>query len=146
MKTPEQVKTEFCQEWVKKARQDLGVAKLLLQEEGNFLSAVGFHCQQASEKYLKAFLTWHQVYFPKTHNIDELLDLAAGVNYRLAESLRSAAILTRYGVETRYPGDMPELSLEQAKEAVKLAENVKKAVSSALKKSKAAKLHLERMC
>lgn len=133
MKPPEQVKIEFYRQWLAKAGQDLGAAKLLLREETSFLGAVGFHCQQAAEKYLKAFLTWHQIDFPKTHDIDELLDLVATTNAKLAKSLRSAGILTDYGVETRYPGDAPELTLEQAREAVKLAEVTRKAILKALK-------------
>lgn len=133
MKPPEQVKIEFYRQWLAKAGQDLGAAKLLLREETSFLGAVGFHCQQAAEKYLKAFLTWHQIDFPKTHDIDELLDLVATTNAKLAKSLRSATILTDYGVETRYPGDAPELTLEQAREAVKLAEVTRKAILKALK-------------
>ena len=47
----------------------LPLAQFLMQENAPFLSAVGFHCQQAAEKYVKAYLIWKQVDFPKTHNI-----------------------------------------------------------------------------
>jgi len=134
MKPPEQVKTEFFKQWLGKAVQDLAAAKILLREETSFLSTVGFHCQQAAEKYLKAFLTWHQIEFPKTHDIDEILDLVAKVDSKLAKSLRNANILTDYAVEIRYPGDAPELTLEQAREAVKVAEKTRKAILRAIKK------------
>jgi HEPN domain-containing protein len=36
------------------------------------LADVVFHCQQATEKALKALLTWHDRAFRKTHNLVEL--------------------------------------------------------------------------
>lgn len=48
-----------------------------------FPNAIAFHCQQAAEKYLKAFLTWHQVAFSKTHDLQELLDIVEAVRNRL---------------------------------------------------------------
>ena len=41
---------------------------------------VGFHCQQTVEKYLKVLLTFYQVEFPKTHEIERLLALASSAN------------------------------------------------------------------
>ena len=34
-------------------------------------SIFGFHVQQAAEKYIKAFLTWHQVEFSQARTLDE---------------------------------------------------------------------------
>jgi HEPN domain-containing protein len=36
---------------------------------------VGFHCQQAVEKYLKAWLSDLAVNYPKTHNLQTLVEL-----------------------------------------------------------------------
>lgn len=63
-------------------------AEFLLTESAAFPSVAAFHCQQAAEKYLKAFLTWHGVEFPKTHDIGVLLDLVETVAPELATSLR----------------------------------------------------------
>jgi len=41
------------------------------------LTAVGFYCQQAAEKFLRTFLVEHQIESPKTHVINELLALIA---------------------------------------------------------------------
>ncbi|MBW1960508.1 MAG: HEPN domain-containing protein [Deltaproteobacteria bacterium] len=38
---------------------------------------VCFHAQQCAEKYLKAFLTFKNIDFPKTHDIGELLALVS---------------------------------------------------------------------
>lgn len=44
--------------WLEKANQDLQSAKWLLGSPDALYNAVGFHCQQAAEKMLKAYLTW----------------------------------------------------------------------------------------
>jgi hypothetical protein len=50
----------------------------------------------------------------------------------LAESLEEVAELTSYGVEIRYPGDIPEITPEDAVEAVNLAEKVRKTIQGTL--------------
>ncbi len=82
---------------------------------------------------LKSFLVYHQVEFPKTHDIDELLDLLAIVDKHLAGSLRDAISLSAYSVEIRYPADIPEMTTEDAKKALQLVSNVREAICSALK-------------
>ena len=52
--------------WVDKAVQDLRAADALMQQTPPLSYPVCFHCQQASEKYLKAYLTHRQVEFGKT--------------------------------------------------------------------------------
>lgn len=129
----EEVRRKLVGHWTDKAAQDLDAAEVLMQHEPPLLYPVCFHCQQASEKYIKAFLTYRQVEFPKTHNIRELLDLAATVDHNLAEELIPAAILTPYGVEARYPDDLPEPSQAESVEALALARHVAKAVMSRMK-------------
>lgn len=55
---------------------------------------MAFHSQQSAEKSLKAFLTFRQTEFPKTHDIGELLALVAGTDAGLAASLHPAVLLT----------------------------------------------------
>jgi HEPN domain-containing protein len=50
-----------------------------------------FHCQQAVQKFLKALLTYYQVEFPKTHDIERLLTLVGRVNREAAEALKGAS-------------------------------------------------------
>ena len=79
MKRPEETRRELVREWLEKSQNDLGLAEYLIRERSPYLNAIGFNAQQAAEKILKAFLVRHQVEFPKTHNIGELLDLVAHV-------------------------------------------------------------------
>lgn len=132
MKPREEVRLEFVRQWVSKADEDLGLAKHILAADVPFLGAVGFHAQQAAEKYLKAFLVSKETDFPKTHNIATLLELVARCNATLAESLHSTVALTQYGVEGRYPGDLPEVTGEEAQTALTLAERARQEVLALL--------------
>lgn len=48
MRSPEQVKWDFVQQWLDKARKDLAAAEVLLKEEFGDYENVGFHAQQAA--------------------------------------------------------------------------------------------------
>jgi HEPN domain-containing protein len=132
MKTPEQVKWDFVQQWLAKANQDLSVAQLLLKDQFEGNEAVGFHAQQAVEKFMKAFLVRHQIEFPKTHNISVLKELIAKVDQKLSQQFVPMEVLTAYGVEYRYPGVYDPVSQTQGKEALSLAEQARDLILSKL--------------
>ena len=132
MKPPEPARTRIVSEWLRKAEADLGVAQRLLGDEDPFLNAVTFHSQQAAEKYLKALLTCWEIEFPKTHVLANLIGLVETRDAALAKSLLDAVVLTPYGVEMRYPGDRPDASPAEAREAVRLARKVRDAIWSRL--------------
>ena len=52
--------------WLAKADDDLRAARLLILEENALHAAGVYHCQQAAEKAIKAWLTCHDILFPKT--------------------------------------------------------------------------------
>jgi HEPN domain-containing protein len=133
MRPPEEVKRDLVRQWLARADADLDTAKFLFSPGRSFFSAICFHCQQAAEKYFKAFLTWHQIEFPKTHDLGMLLGLIASIDSSLAASLTEVAALNPYGVDIRYPGDVPEITREDAEEAMRLADRVKEAIFLALK-------------
>jgi len=132
MKPPDVVKEEFTREWVRKAEIDFKTADHLFQSGPDFAEGAAFHSQQAAEKYLKAFLVWHQIEFPKTHDIEALLKLAGRTDDKIPEILGEAAMLTPYGVDYRYPGEYPEVSRSDAERAFRLADRVRAEVRSRL--------------
>jgi HEPN domain-containing protein len=136
MKPPEEVKREFLRQWLEKAEGDWSLSHRLLSDPEPPTEAIAFHAQQAVEKYLKAFLTWHQVEFPKTHDIKRLLGLAGSCDQVLAESLSNAASLTAYAVEYRYPGEYPSVTADDAANAVMLADLARDQVRRRLPASK----------
>jgi HEPN domain-containing protein len=58
--------------WLVRAAQDLGAAAHEFKADPPFLADIVFHAQQAVEKSMKAFLTWHSTPFRKTHLLEEL--------------------------------------------------------------------------
>ena len=128
MKPPNEVIHELVKQWLGKAEEDLEVAEYLLSRQTPYLGVIAFHAQQAAEKYLKAYLVHHQIEFPKTHHLGELLDLVARANPSLAAELRDITVLNPYGVEVRYPGDSPLISPQEAQVAVSLAQKVQQSI------------------
>lgn len=63
-----------------KAKQNYQVAKTLMTSLGSedevFLNYVGYHLQQAVELAIKYTLEMNGVNYPKTHDIDQLIQLA----------------------------------------------------------------------
>ena len=72
----DEVRVEETRSWLSKSRNDIRAARHDLVAEPPLLSDALFHCQQAVEKALKGFLTWHDEPFRKTHNLVELGRLA----------------------------------------------------------------------
>lgn len=131
MSHPDENNAEFVEQWLALAGEDLGLAEHLLSERIYF-NAVGFHAQQAAEKYLKAFLVKHQIYFPKTHDLDLHLELVEAANRELADKLKDIIELNDYSVDIRYPGDAPQISVKRAKSAVALAAKTRDLITPGL--------------
>lgn len=85
-----------------------------------------FHAQQAVEKAIKGFLGWHDRTFR------ELGEATAAVDSTLEPVLRRAAPLTEYAWRFRYPGDVNEPPVEEARQALETARDVFEAVLSRL--------------
>jgi len=121
-------------EWLEKADNDLrnAVHTLTLGAEGP-TDTVCFHAQQCVEKYLKAFLVFIEIDFPKTHDIEELMNLIPD-RYRPELSIQDQRRLTAYATETRYPGGYAPIKLSEARQAVRLARRIRKAIRGHLPK------------
>lgn len=113
-------KMEIAKQWLAKARNDLLNADNNLQSEDIPYDTVCFHCQQAAEKLLKAYLAGKNKLHPVTHDLFFILEKILPLNSE-AEQLRdSLAILMPYAVEIRYPDDwyMPsEVDALEARDA-----------------------------
>lgn len=70
-----------AQEWLAHADGDLHYARLGQRDAEALESLIVFHAQQAIEKALKAVLVEHEVDFPKTHDLEQLVEIieAAGI-------------------------------------------------------------------
>lgn len=116
--------TDEVIEWLTKAERDLMAAAILIDHEPPVLDAACFHCQQAVEKALKAFLVWQAIPFERVHNLTYLLDLCASREAGFASLREQAESLTPYAVETRYPGELLDVARAEATDALESAKSV----------------------
>lgn len=114
--------------WFDFAQQDLRVAEIVLKEK--IYTQVCFHCQQAVEKFLKGYLVEKNKDIPKTHFLDELLNLCVHIEGGFEDLRAGCSRLDDYYIPTRYPdalpGVLPEGLPEQkdAEEALSFAKKV----------------------
>jgi len=115
-------------QWLHIADRNLAAANKCMEGEDILTDSVCFNCQQAAEKHLKAFLTFHQIEFPKTHSMITLINLCAIKDNSFKDILEEANLLTDYAVEIRYPDDWYEPTMEETKQAFVVVQKIKKMV------------------
>ena len=111
--------------WAAKAEADFEAAKTLFRSRKKGLpDLVCYHCQQCAEKYLKAYLTFRRVKFPKTHDLEKLLNLVETFDHLLEVIRDPIQFLNPYSVTARYPGD--EAARSEAKKALQMLKLARK--------------------
>jgi HEPN domain-containing protein len=98
---------------LKKAAQDEALLDEVLESPLVSDEIIGFHCQQAAEKTLKALLSSLGVRFRKTHEIGALAALLAEAGCRLPRELEDLDALTPFGAVYRYEDFDTELPLDR---------------------------------
>lgn len=116
--------TDYVKSWFLRADEDLLAIKLLLEENGP-ANIICFHAQQVGEKYLKGFLAYHDKHARKIHNLPILLDECQKIDPACRELESEVNYLNQFYMETRYPGDIPDFSLNEAKKALEAATKVR---------------------
>lgn len=123
---------ELAKRWLSKAMNDLLNADNNLKSEVIPFDTVCFHCQQAAEKLLKAYLVGNGQQYPFTHDLLLIMEKILPFNKEVDELRDSCAILIPYAVEIRYPDDWYIPSEEDAKEAREAVSEVMSWLESAL--------------
>lgn len=118
MLPPDPIREADTKAWLSKVDTDLRCARIDLEASPPVPGDSVFHCQQAVEKSLKAFLTWHDEPFGKTHNLASLAEQAARLDNALAPLVKVADSLTQYAWLHRYPNESPEPNVEEAVDAL----------------------------
>lgn len=94
------------EEWLKFAQMDLDSAEFLCNMKPTPVEVICYHCEQASEKLLKAVLVASNIEPPKTHDLIVLCKKCTDIDPTF-ENLAEACIeLSPYGVQTRYPSNL----------------------------------------
>ncbi len=87
---------------LRKAAQDEALLDEVLTSDQVSDEIIGFHCQQAAEKILKALLSDVGVRFRKTHEIGALMALLAQSGHGLPDQFQNLDMLTPFGAIYRY--------------------------------------------
>jgi HEPN domain-containing protein len=90
-----------------KAKADLSAANVLYARllEGNSeldLEVICFHLQQCAEKLMKAVLSKNQIYYPRIHDLESLLNLLSDNSISYETDRELLIELNDYAVEGRY--------------------------------------------
>ena len=117
-------------DWLSKGDSDLRVVEheIKLPEDEIVKDAVCFHCQQAVEKHLKAFLIYHKIHYKKTHNIEFLMEECGKIDGAFSEV--DVKNLTYFGVMIRYPEETYVPDMSEVQFYVDLAKRIKQLVLS----------------
>ena len=122
-------KSEYIKNWLFRANEDISVIQTLASLNLEYYtSTICFHAHQAVEKFLKTYLIYHDINFPKTHDLDFLLLECKKMDKSAFEiELKS---LTDFGVSVRYPDDFYVPGVNETRDYIKIAEEIKKLTES----------------
>lgn len=91
-----------------------------------------FHSQQAAEKALKAFLTWHDIPFPRIHDLEQIGARCVDTDASLQPVVDRAAQLSQYAWRFRYPGEAYEPSSKDIRQSLEFARETCEAILARL--------------
>ncbi len=110
-------------DWFTKAERDLSLVNLAVSNSAAFPDLICYHCQQASEKYLKALIVYHGIPLKKTHDLEDLLDMLLVAEPGIDASYYNEAVkITSYAIGIRYPDPSGDPTPAQISEAITSAE------------------------
>ncbi|GHV06614.1 hypothetical protein FACS189485_15430 [Spirochaetia bacterium] len=95
---------ELVKSWFFYADKDIAIASELITNP-DLTNGVAFHCQQAIEKYLKAFIVEHDIKFLRIHDLIRLYELTQNVK-DLGLDREKLREITEVYTDERYPGDI----------------------------------------
>ncbi len=128
----DEIKRDLVRGWLIKAQHDLATASKLAADPDPYLDTAIYHCQQAAEKSVKGFLTFHDHRVVRTHDVRYLVTLAMPFNQSFSDCLDSAERVTPYATAYRYPDEILEPEQEEFEQALTAAEEICSFVLSAL--------------
>ncbi len=122
-------------EWIYRAEGDLkNATHVLMLRRQCPTETVAFHAQQCVEKYIKAALTFYEIEFPKVHDIEKLVRLLPP-DALAVFPVTEQRTLTSYAVTARYPGDFDPISLDEARQSVRIARRIRAELRKLLPKA-----------
>jgi HEPN domain-containing protein len=124
---------ELVNKWLMKAERDFKTVKKLMGVGEIITDTACFHAQQSIEKYLKAFLIYHQIPFGRTHDLIFLVQKCKDIDKDFEKfNIPKVDKLTDYAVEVRYPNEFYIPTLEEARESYQIAKEIRDFVKGKL--------------
>ena len=124
----QEAKLELIKLWIIKADHDLGTAEIILLHLPKYKDILCFHCQQAVEKYLKAYLTFFDEEIPKTHNLMTLLELLRERDAFSKDYYEKARQVNSFAVEIRYPEAISKFEKIEGEKPIAIAKEFRKII------------------
>jgi HEPN domain-containing protein len=112
----------IIKEWLEKADHDLGSAKLIYLHIPDYFDTIAFHCQQATEKYLKAMLEHYGIEFHRSHNLIYLLDLLSQKIDIDGDVYNMVILLNGFSGQIRYPDNTIFLTKEELETSINISQ------------------------
>ena len=113
MSSPEPDLSETSRILLKKAEEDATAVREFAGNPEIGDSIIGFHAQQAVEKWLKAVTAASGVRHSTIHDIDRLIEIVAATGIEVPLDRDRLAVLTQYAVPFRYDELLDAESLER---------------------------------
>ncbi len=123
-------KVDIIKKWIEKADHDLGTAILIYKHIAQYRDTIAFHCQQATEKYLKSYLIYLDVEFRRNHDLIYLAELINQKDPIDNNLINKLAELGDYAVEIRYPDSEIELTDIEIQNAIIISKEIRAYVTS----------------
>jgi HEPN domain-containing protein len=101
-------------DWFEIADDDLEAAIYLTSKHKKPVEIICYHCTQATEKYLKAFLEYNKQHPEKTHNIKKLINQCISIDKSFQTILRECLFINDFTNQIHYQsrGQINETDME----------------------------------
>jgi HEPN domain-containing protein len=124
---------ECYESWIGRAKSNYELSKNTIY--GVFYEDLCFQLQQAVEKAFKGLLIYYGVEPEFTHNIGFLLNKLEE-RIEIPENIKISTDLTKYAVQTRYPGEYDDITKEEYEKSLKIAKDCLNWVENKIKEKK----------
>ena len=128
---------KLVNDWMILAEKDVKAASVIINEE-HLTNIVAFHCQQAIEKYFKAYILEYDKPLLKIHDLPKLYGMIKEVkDLEIDEDLLS--VINETYIEDRYPGELGLLpdgmpSNEQVHDFLEFTKSIEEKIKNELNK------------
>ena len=118
------METKTVLEWFYFGDADFDSAQILYGAYRKHHGIICYHCQQAAEKYLKAFLCYNGVIPPKIHVLETLCALCSDFDPFFNTIAKDCAYLSPFAVHARYPLEM-EITSQNTIKSLEIAQKIR---------------------